>query len=327
MNIRQPLGLSEVARGSGPRTDQRETLADYLASWLRERIRPSKRPSTYRTYEYIVRVHLAPALGRVAVARLDVRQVQKFLNAKGQSGLSAQTVGHIRAVLRAALGDAMRWGLVERNAAALAEPPRVRRRIVAAMSPEEASAIFGAVSNDRLAALYVLALTTGLRQGELLGLRWADLDQDGRTLKVERAVEPKTERSRRTVTMTPLAVDALRGHRLAQLNERMAAGSAWTATDLVFTTHEGGPLDGVNVTHRLHVLLGTAGLPQLRFHDLRHGCASLLLAEGVHPRVVMEVLGHSQIALTMNTYSHVIPALQVDAADQLDAALRRVATS
>ena len=329
-------GLSEVASGAGPRRDERETVTEFLASWLRNTVEPSARPSTFRTYEYLIRVHIAPALGRNFLTKLDVREVQAFLNAKASEGLSPQTVGHMRAVLRAALNDALRWGLIHRNAASLADPPRIPRKAVIAMSPEDARRIVVAVQGDRLEAVYVLALASGLRQGEVLGLHWSDVDLDSRTLTVQGAlqrvggrlvvVEPKTERSRRKVALPNVAVDALRSHRVRQLNERLVAGTGWQGSDLIFTTAMGNPLDGVNVTHHLHSLMRASGLPEIRFHDLRHGCASLLLAQGVHPRVVMEVLGHSQIALTMNTYSHVIPSLQTDAAERLDAALSGLAT-
>jgi integrase len=176
------------------------------------------------------------------------------------------------------------------------------------------------------------ALAVGLRQGEALGLRWDDIDLDRGSLTVRSALQrlgpgwqlaqPKTARSRRTIALPTVVSAALQSHRARQLQERLWAGARWQEHDFVFASTIGTPLDGTNVTRRFQQLLRSAGLPRQRFHDIRHACASLLLAQGVHPRVVMETLGHSQIGLTMNTYSHVIPALQSEAATQMDAVLR-----
>ncbi len=170
-----------------------------------------------------------------------------------------------------------------------------------------------------------------LRRGEALGLRWTDVDLDTSTLKVRTSlqrvdgrlqlVEPKTARSRRTIALPQSAIIALRHHRVRQLQERLLAGQRWHDTGMVFTTTIGTPLDPRNVYRHFQRALAEAGLPQKRFHDLRHTCATLLLAQGVHPRGVMDILGHSQIALTMDTYSHVIPALQREAAGRMDALL------
>jgi len=199
-------------------------------------------------------------------------------------------------------------------------------------TPEEARRLLDAARGDRLEALYSVALALGLRQGEALGLKWSDIDLEAGILRVRRAaqriphqgtqlVEPKTVRSRRTLVTPPVVVSALRAHRSRQIVERLAAGENWAELDLVFASQLGTLADGPNVTHRFHRLLKKAGLPPMRFHDLRHACASLLLVQGVHPRVVMETLGHSQISLTMNTYSHVLPALQREAADRMQAVL------
>jgi integrase len=199
------------------------------------------------------------------------------------------------------------------------------------MSPEQARAFLDLVRGDRLEALYTVALAIGLRQGEALGLQWNDIDLDTGTLSVRHAlqriggklqlVEPKTRLSRRTIAMPPIVVTSLRAHRARQLQERLWAGSRWQEGNYVFASRIGTPLDGTNVTHGLQATLIAAGLPRQRFHDLRHACASLMLAQGVHPRVVMETLGHSQISLTMNTYSHVIPSLQREAADRMEEVL------
>jgi integrase len=238
----------------------------------------------------------------------------------------------MHSVLRAALNQALRWRMVHYNAATMVSTPRVTRREVPALTPADARLLLDAARGDRLEALYSVALALGLRQGEALGLKWADINLETGVLRVRRAsqrvphhgtqlVETKTERSRRTLVMPPIVIGALCAHRGRQVVERLAAGERWVDLDLVFPSERGTLADGPNVTHRFHKLLKRADLPSMRFHDLRHACASLLLVQGVHPRVVMETLGHSQISLTMNTYSHVLPALQRDAADKMEAIL------
>jgi len=232
----------------------------------------------------------------------------------------------------AALGRAVRFGLVSRNVGALTDPPRLIRMEIRAMSPEEARTFLIAIRGDRLEALYLLALTTGLRQGELLGLRWSDVDFDVGEARVGQAVQryggklhfvpPKTAKSRRSVTLTLMAIEALRAHKARQAQDRLLAGSRWQEFGLVFPSAVGTPMEPRNATRAFKAFPWRSKLPEMRFHDLRHAFATLLLAQGASPRVVMEMLGHSQISLTMNTYSHVIPALQHEAAAKLDGLLR-----
>ncbi|MEX0629115.1 MAG: site-specific integrase [Chloroflexota bacterium] len=320
--------LRDQYQGLPVGTDDRLTVGQFLTGWLSDAVRPSVRPKTYATYEMYARCHLIPELGRIPLARLAPQDVQRLMNRKLAAGLSPQTVCHLRAVLRRALNQANRWGLVPRNVATLVDPPRVPRREVPVMTPEEARHLLLALRGDRFEALFTLALMLGLRQGEVLGLRWEDVDLPSSRLAIRHAlqrvngklqlVEPKTQLSRRSLIMPPMLVDALQAQRVRQLEERLWAGSRWRESDLVFTTSLGTPLDGTNVTHRFQAVLRAAGLPRLRFQDLRHACASLLLAQGVHPRIVMEQLGHSQISLTLNTYSHVLPSLQGEAAQRME---------
>ncbi len=315
--------------------NERLTVGTFLETWLVDVVRPTCRPSTRSSYTGIVRRHLVPRFGAQSLARLSPQQVQHFLNTQTAAGYSPRTVAYVRAVLRQALGQAERWGLVTRNAAKLAEPPRVPRHEIRPLSTEEARTFLRAIDSDRLEALYLVALGVGLRQGELLGLAWSDLDLEHGTLTVRKAlqrvdsrlvlVEPKSVTSRRVVALPDLVSVALRRHRVRQAEERLQAGRRWKEDprDLVFRTTIGTPLDGITVTRNFQALLAKHGLPHQRFHDLRHACASLLLAEGVAPRVVMETLGHSQIALTLNTYSHVSPALGRAAAERMNAVLDR----
>ena len=311
-----------------PLPDRRQTVGDLLSTWLEDTARVTVRPATYQSYATIVRVHLAPALGRIRLADLTPQHVQRFLNQKSSDGLSPRRVDYLRAVLRRALNQAMRWGLVARNVATLVDPPKATRNKVNPFTPEEARLFLEAIKGDRLEALYTLALVVGLRQGEALGLMWEDIDFVGGTVAIRHAlqridgelrlVEPKTDRSHRIVPMSPALAARLMDHRGRQHAERRNAGSLWDESHLVFTTALGRPLDGSSVTHRFQKLLAAAGLRHQRFHDLRHACASLLLAQGVSARVVMEILGHSTVTLTLNTYSHILLPTQREALSGMD---------
>lgn len=305
----------------------------YLEGWLRDVAAVRVRPTTLRSYGIFVRCHLVPGLGDRRLARLSPADIRTFLKAKQGSGLSARSVQYMHAVLRVALEDATRDGLVGRNVAKLVATPTVRREEVRPLDPTQARRFLDVARQDRDYALWVVALAVGLRRGEVLGLAWDDVDLDAGTLRVRQAVqrvnghlelvEPKTQRSRRTVPLPEIARDALRAHRVRQASERLVAGSTWRDSGLVFTSVVGGPLEPRNVSRRFKALAETAGLADtVRLHDLRHTCASFLLAQGVQPRVVMETLGHSGIALTMNTYAHVMPSAQREAAEQMDRALR-----
>jgi integrase len=247
------------------------------------------------------------------------------------AGLSPRTVQYTRAVLRRALGQAMKWSLVRRNVASLVDPPRSAKRTARPLTPDQARAFIEHTKDDRLGPLVHLAIATGMRQGELFGPRWEDMDLAAGTLTVRHAlqriggkptlVEPKTALSRRTIKVPSSAVAALKAQRVRQLEERLLAGDRWQDWGLVFASTIGTPLEPSNVCGRFHALLKTAGLPHQRFHDLRHCCATYLLAQRVPPRLVMEVLGHSQISVLMNTYGHVIPGAQDEAAAVVDALL------
>lgn len=312
-------------------TGPNQTVGQFLTHWLQHSVRPTVRPSTHASYADNVRLHIDPTLGRVRLQNLTPQHIQAMLNAKLEAGLSPRTVQYVHAILRRALGQALKWGLVPVNVARLVDPPRVRQHEIQPLSPDQAKQLIQALSGHRFEALYTITLATGLRRGEVLGLRWGDVDLDAGTVTVRAAlqridgilqlVEPKTERSRRTVDLAGFAEAALRAHRVRQLEERLSAGSGWRETDLVFCTTIGTALDGRNVSRHFERILAAADLPRIRFHDLRHTCASLMLAQGEHARTIMEVLGHSQISLTMNTYAHVMPAVKKDAAKRLDALL------
>lgn len=314
-------------------TTPQQPLGRYLDQWLAEAVKPRVRPWTFKGYEVLVRRHVKPVIGTVPLQKLTAQHVQRLVNRMIAGGASPKTASCALGVLRTALNEAMRWGLVSRNVAALVRRPRVDRFEIQPLTPAEARHFLEVAASDRLGALYSVALTMGLRQGEALGLRWQDVDLDAGMLHVRfqlqridgeglRLVAPKTKLSRRTLAMPPTIVTNLKSHKARQAEERLRAGGLWLETGLVFTTEIGTGLDGPNVTKSFQRLLEKAGLPRRRFHDLRHSCASLLLAQNVAPRVVMEVLGHSQISLTMNTYSHVLPELKRAAAAQMEDLIR-----
>lgn len=324
--------IAERESGFGARPSERLSTAAYLEQWLGKSAPASLRPRTLAGYRSIARRHLVPGIGHVPLAKLNGAHVQELVNQLVAAGASPQTVRNVHAVLRRALGQAVRWGILSRNPAAAVDLPAARGFDVRALGVDDARAVLDAVRGDQLEPLVTLALATGLRQGEALAMRWADVELEAAQLTVRHTLhraggsvflaEPKTRRSRRTVTLPAFAVTALRRQRdWFQAQQRLLAGSDWQEGGYVFTTARGTPMHGSDVTRRLQRRLAAAELPRMRFHDLRHGAATLLLAQGVHPRVVMETLGHSTIAVTMNVYSHVVPALQREAADRLDAAL------
>ena len=331
--VRRKLGTAIHSLETGTLTDARGlTVGEFLDQWLQEVVKPNVRPWTLAGYEVHVRLHLKPVIGKIQLDRLTPSHVQQLMNRKISEGLRPRSVRYIRGTLRSALNHGVRWDLISRNVAALVSSPRVEQYEISPLTPAEAHILLKSLKGDRLEALYSVALTMGLRQGEALGLRWQDVDLDLGYVRVSKQlqridgrlqlVEPKTARSRRVIAMPATIVNGLREHRDRQNAEKKRAGERWTDCGFVFTGPEGMPLDGSAISKQFHRVLERAGLPQRRFHDLRHSCATLLLVQGVSPRVVMDVLGHSQIALTMNTYSHVIPELRREAADRMDHLLR-----
>jgi integrase len=254
--------------------------------------------------------------------------LRDFHQHKLTEGLSSRTVRYLHAVLHKALKQAADDGLIPRNAAASAKPPQLRQAEIRPLSPTQAKAFLEAAHGDRMEALYVLAITAGLRQGELLGLKWEDVDLEGGTLQVKRTLSngiftaPKTAKSRRSVKLTTRALEILKHHRQRQLEERDRMANLWVDHGLVFATEVGTPMNRHNLNARsFKPLLKRAGLPDRRFHDLRHTCATLLLSKGVHAKFVQELLGHATIAVTLDTYSHVLPGMGNQAANAMEDAL------
>jgi len=306
----------------------RITVAQFLHQWLEEIVKPKARPSTYRSYEQICRNHLVPALGKTQLSKLSVVQVQSFLNQRSKDGISSE---HLRRVLRAALAKAERWDLVPRNVCRLADAPSRPKRKSVFLTQDQAKAFMGAIAGHRLEGLFKLTLALGLRLGEVAGLRWSDVDFEAGTLSVSaqlqrvegklRHVDLKTTRSRRTLPLPAFVVESLRKHKSRQAEEKLWNIDRWQEQGLVFTSTIGTPVDLRNVRRSLAEVLKKADLPPMRFHDLRHSAASLMLAAGADLRLIMETLGHSQIAVTADLYTHVAPQLQRGIADRMDAML------
>jgi integrase len=304
------------------------TVEQFLQLWLRDVVTPSKRASTAASYEQIVRIHIVPAVGKVRLQQLSTAHVQQLLAKVTEKGRSPRTVQYVRAVLRAALNQAIKWDLIERNAAARATPPRSERYEAQVLDVEGARQFLRVIEGERLRALFVVGLSLGLRHGEALALRWQDVDLDTDTLHVRQTVqrvngvlvfgEPKSATSRRSLNMPEVLTAELRAHQIRQSEERLLAGRRWVDHNLVFPTSIGTPIDMRNSLRALHQVLEQHGLPRMRFHDLRHTAATLLLAQGVQPRMIMETLGHSQYALTMNLYSHVMPAMKQETANRMN---------
>jgi integrase len=306
-----------------------QTVEQYLMTWMND-IRAHLRIRSFARYDAAVRRHIVPTLGKVKVARLTQQQLESLYAAKLKVGLSPSTVARVHAVLHKALSDAERLELVQRNVSSLVRAPRALRRIMTTFTPEQVQIFLRAIKGDPLEAFYVLAITTGIRRGEALALHWKDVDLDNRRIHIRYTLQdlkggvfefspPKTDSSRRAITLSDLAVAALRRHRKAQCQRATELGAAWQERDLVCTTATGGPIRGNHILQRhIEPVCKELGLPRIRLHDLRHTAASLLLRNRIPAKLVQEMLGHTTIRMTLDIYSHVLLDMQQQAAASLD---------
>jgi integrase len=296
------------------------TVGEFLERWLEDVVKPSASHRTYATNAQQVRDHIAPTLGRIKLKDLRKSHIDRLYREKLDSGLSSSTVRRVHAVLHKALEEAVKGDLIPRNPASHANKPKVKQEEIEPLDASQAAAFMKAAKGDRFDALYVLCLMCGLRQGEALALRWQDIDLEGGTLRVSRQLqrmrrdenksgklvfsEPKNA-SRRTVGLPQRAVSALKIHRKRQLEEKLASGPLYRDEDLVFASRHGTPLDAQNVVNRYYKpLLEHAGLPPIRFHDLRHSCLSLLAQRGEPIRDLQALAGHATAAFTLQRYTH-----------------------
>lgn len=291
-------------------------LGDYLDKWI-STIQNNLRSTTVRRYEVSCRLHITPTLGGVKLAKLNPLQLQDLYEQKLDEGLSPRTVQIIHATLYKSLKQAVKYQLIPINVAASAQPPKAPRKEVVPMTTKQVKRLLSAASNDRLEALYVLAVTAGIRQGELLGLQWEDVDFVKGTVKIRRTIHqrevhpPKTSKSRRMLKLSKLALTALWDHK------EQSNGSEW-----VFCNRVGKPIRCNHLIARhWKPLLEKAGIPYTNFHNTRHTAASLMLNGGVNPKVISSVLGHSSVAFTLDTYAHLMDDMDGTAADSMDDAL------
>ena len=321
----------------------RLTVGAYLTEMWLPSMASQVRATTLGGYRHNVRAYIVPRLGDIPLQRLTTARVGalygELVASGGQNGrpLSPKTVRYVHTTLRRALRDAMADGLVVRNVAAQARPPRARRVEMHTWTAAEVGAFLASVREDRLYAAWLLLATLGLRRGELLGLRWPDVDLTSGRIAIRNTLvmvdgkpamaEPKTAKGRRSLTLAPQVLEAVRVHRAHQAAERLSWGADYTDSGLVVTTEDGRPMHPESLSSLFVRQAKRAGLSPIRLHDLRHSVASILLAKGVHPKVVSEQLGHATIALTLDTYSHVIPSLQQEAAGVIAAAVLDPATT
>ncbi|MYX32268.1 MULTISPECIES: site-specific integrase [unclassified Streptomyces] len=307
-------------------------LGEWLPYWLENVIKPRRKRTTFAKYEVHVRLYLVPLLGSKKLEALSVADVRRFL-ARLEEQTTAATAKESHKVLRSALSAACREELIARNVVSLVEPPQVEQRDLSPWSLDETLDFLAAARTDPLYAAFVIAIALGFRRGEIIGLRWQDVDLEQRVIRVRKQRQrvhgevydddPKGRRRKQSLPLPAMCVAPLRWQRMRQAAMRERAGEQWTETDYVFTTRTGRPVEPRNLYRSFTRVAGSAGLRVIRLHDARHGCATLLTAAGVAPRVVMEILGHSQIAVTMNVYTHVVQDTQREAVSHMDRLLRR----
>lgn len=318
------------------------TLGEWLDKWLEEYAKPHIRSSTWESYEENIRLHIKPAIGHIELKKLQPSHLQQLYNEKfsngrldGTGGLSSRSVQLIHAPIHAALKQAMNEGLIIRNVSEATKLPRGEKKNIRILTPDEQSKFLTVLSNDRLGIAFLLDLGTGLRVGELLALRWQDVDLESKTIRVQQALsrvriqggtiktalrfQPlKTAKSRRSIPLPEPIVAELRRHKARQNEEKLRAGKGYTDHGLVFCSELGQPVDPRNLTRKLDQLIRQAGVPRINMHALRHTYATRLLEMNEHPKVVQELLGHSQISLTLDIYSHVMPEVKQKAAEKLN---------
>ncbi len=333
---RQLAGAKTQHDSGQPVPHGHDTVADFLASWLAT-VRHTVRPRTWESYELYMRRHAIPIIGRTRLNALRPEHIRSLLQQKLNEGLSAQSAIHLRTILNTAFNQAVQDKLLAWNPVSSVKRPKARRPNYQTLSRDQAKIFLTAAADSRFGAMFAVSAALGLRRGEATGLRWSDIDLEARTLRVEQTIqrvrkkiaghtgfiiaEPKTERSRRTLGLPNLLIPILRRQRARQAQDRLLSGTRWQESGLTFTNTNGGPLDPGVLGDEFKATLKRAGLPHMHFQDLRHSAASLLLAKGAPLRLVMEILGHSTITLTANTYGHIAPEAIADAADKMDAIL------
>ena len=315
--------------------EHQQTLDEYLDRWLAT-IKHAVSEKTYDDYESLLRRHVRPVLGKKILSKIKPLDLQGLIDRLRERGLSARTVRYTHTIVSSALKQAVKWRLLTHNPAQYVELPKIQQREMQSLSQETALKFLATLPQDKYGLLFELALITGMRPEEYLALKWSDINFTNGTVTVNRVLfrkregggwyfkEPKTKKSKRTIPLSSRLMQALSNHKRVQAKERLKAGPEWQDNDLVFASEIGTPLSLRNLERRhFKPLLRKAELPDIRLYDLRHSCATLLLAAGENPKVVSERLGHASIVLTLDIYSHVLPSMQKAATEKLEAVLSR----
>lgn len=314
-------------------------VSEYLTQWLADYAKTNVSPKTYERYAQIIENSIAPKLGNYRLAELRPLHIQGMYSdalregrRDGKGGLSAQTVLHFHRVLHKALAQAVKWQLLARNPADAVDPPRPEKKSMRALDEGETAELLRLVDGSSLFVPVLIAVTTGLRRGEILALRWQDIDIDSGQATIARSLEqtknglrykrPKTERGSRNVALPSYTIDVLNRHRAEQAERRLRLGPVYEDNNLICARDDGAAIPPDTLSTNFASTIRRSKMPHVRFHDLRHTHATQLLKQGVHPKVVSERLGHSKIGITLDTYSHVMPGMQEDAAQKVDLALR-----
>lgn len=327
------MALHELEQGTLT-TGPQQTVKQFLEYWLEDVHKVKVRPITYEGHRGIIQRHLLPALGHIRLQKLTVQHIQALYVKKLKEELSVGTVRNIHAVLHTALGYAKRIKLVGNNVCDDVELPGRKQHDAKVLTPEQAQMFLLKVREHHLETLITLTLATGMRRSEVLGLHWQDIDLEKGSLHVRHTLvyvpnhglkegEPKTETSKRKIVLPQFVIEVLKRHRTIQLEARLKAGTEWIDRDLVFPNKHGDYLLPTTLGKQFTQLLQDVGLPHMRFHDLRHSAATLLLSMGVSMKVVQELLGHSSFSTTANVYSHVLPSMQQEAMAKMDTLFRQ----
>ncbi|MCP4614441.1 MAG: site-specific integrase [Planctomycetes bacterium] len=308
-----------------PIDESKKSVGEFLDQWVRDYAETNTSPRTVEGYKGNINRYLKPKLGNIALAKLTAYHVQELYGDMIEKGLSARTVIHTHRVLSEALAYAVKWGLLAHNICESVDPPRPRKKEMIALDTGDVQKLLEATSQSLYGGIFYLAIYTGLRRSELLGLRWCDVDIPRKSISINQTVvrligkglvvgQPKTKSSRRSVSLSPNAAALLSGLKAKRMEQLESVGIKLDESGFVFSNPDGGPVSPDAVSHEFQKTVKVLGLPPVRFHDLRHTHATLMLKEGIHPKIVSERLGHSTIAITMDTYSHVLPGMQEEAA-------------
>jgi integrase len=325
--------IAELSEGKY-KEESTQTIQDFILDFMETQVKPSTRITTYNNQSFIVNKHILPELGPMQLNKLTPAKLQRFYAKKSKEGLAASYIRSMHAILSKAFRTAVTWGLLEKNVVALVKPPRIETRDISIWTMEEAQEFLSFAEDRKFFIAYVLAIYTGMRRGEILGLRWRDCDLERGTVSIQQTVyksnneiliqEPKTKGSKRTITLPDYAISCLKKHRVRQNEYKLRLGSAYTDHDLVMANWNGTPVDPADINKDFAYAIKKAGLPRIRFHDLRHTHATILLRLGENPKVVSERLGHAEVGITLDTYSHVLPDMQKNLAQNFEIAMKEV---